>query len=317
MPLERFAIAVCGQEFCLESNVPGLIQLIREALGHLACPWTSDGCLIRIVRSTGTRVVNAAPPGGWDVLILHKDFRFWRDPQRGIVYGVIEPSSPIASAAFLRQLVLNFLSGTLLPPNICPVHGAAVGWHGKGLLIAAPSGVGKTTFTLALVQRGLCFVSDDRPLALASNKDVNLYGFSRQVKVDPEVCKFFPELERHLRQPYGGKCWLDITSIYPYALLTETPVRGVVFLQRNGTTSGWSPVHPDEAFIRLLGQGFMDYHDQRRGMAYFSIVESLVTTCPCYEFRMTTDVAHSADVFCDGLYHDGDALLRMKSRQRV
>ncbi|KHD07080.1 hypothetical protein PN36_04715 [Candidatus Thiomargarita nelsonii] len=40
-------------------------------------------------------------------------------------------------------------------------HAAALSYHGKGVIIAADSGCGKTTLTLALVRQGFKFLSDD------------------------------------------------------------------------------------------------------------------------------------------------------------
>jgi len=40
-------------------------------------------------------------------------------------------------------------------------HAAALEDHGKGVIIAADSGCGKTTLTLALVRQGFKFLSDD------------------------------------------------------------------------------------------------------------------------------------------------------------
>lgn len=42
------------------------------------------------------------------------------------------------------------------------VHATAVAWHGRGILIRGPSGGGKSTLALGLIDRGALLVGDDQ-----------------------------------------------------------------------------------------------------------------------------------------------------------
>ncbi len=49
--------------------------------------------------------------------------------------------------------------GEARPPRV--VHGTAVAWHGKGILLLGPSGSGKSDLALRLIDAGAVLVADD------------------------------------------------------------------------------------------------------------------------------------------------------------
>jgi len=71
-------------------------------------------------------------------------------------YRVEQPARlpSLAHGIIMRNIFTRIRSHLLF-------HAAALSYHGKGVIIAADSGCGKTTLTLALVRQGFKFLSDD------------------------------------------------------------------------------------------------------------------------------------------------------------
>jgi hypothetical protein len=105
------------------------------------------------------------------------------DPGRAVFYLLIVALTPI-----LQRLGLYGLHAAALVPD----------GGGDGLLIAAPSGSGKTTTTLTLVRHGWTPVSDDALLLRtgggASGQAVEALAFRRDVCLRPEAAGPFPEI---------------------------------------------------------------------------------------------------------------------------
>jgi hypothetical protein len=70
-------------------------------------------------------------------------------------------------------------------------HAAALSYHGKGVILAADSGCGKTTLTLALVRQGFKFLSDEAA-ALGLN-DGELTPYPRSLLVRMGTLKVFQQ----------------------------------------------------------------------------------------------------------------------------
>ena len=62
-------------------------------------------------------------------------------------------------------------------------HAAALSWCGKGVILAADSGCGKTTLTLALVRHGFKFLSDEVAALALKNGELVPYPRSLSVRV--------------------------------------------------------------------------------------------------------------------------------------
>ena len=61
-------------------------------------------------------------------------------------------------------------------------HAAALSWHRQGVILAADSGCGKTTLTLALVRQGFQFLSDDVAVLGLNNGELAPYPRSLLVR---------------------------------------------------------------------------------------------------------------------------------------
>jgi hypothetical protein len=127
------------------------------------------------------------------------------------------------------------------------LHAAALRIRSGGaLLLAAPSGHGKSSLALELAYRGLGFLGDDyAPLDLERRE---ILPYPRAVGIDPEGSAPIPGPFR--RQVGGagvvrlfGKCLLDVGSVLgePAVVSDPQPLRGVVLLSAHGSTRPETP----------------------------------------------------------------------------
>ena len=101
-------------------------------------------------------------------------------------YIVEQPTrlSSLAHGIILRNTLARIRSHLLF-------HAAALSYHGKGVILAADSGCGKTTLTLALVQQGFKFLSDEAA-ALGLN-DGMLTPYPRSLLLRMGTLKLFQQ----------------------------------------------------------------------------------------------------------------------------
>jgi hypothetical protein len=115
------------------------------------------------------------------------------------------------------------------------VHGASLADQDQGLIMAAPSGRGKSTLTLELLARGKNFLSDE--LALISVRDGRLQAFPRALAVDRENLKnvlsrrdekfgnFKPALQ------HEGRVMFDVEDLFPGQVTAQCLLRKIVFIE--------------------------------------------------------------------------------------
>lgn len=134
---------------------------------------------------------------------------------------------------------------------LLPVHGAAVGTGGKGVLLAAKGGGGKSTLAASCLLAGMELVSDDFLLLNTQGPVLAMPLFS-MIKINPDMKTRLP-----LGLPLiwedasrGGKQVLDASAI---PLCQELPVCAVIFLELSGRDEPViSPPPPGPVSTRLI-----------------------------------------------------------------
>ena len=160
--------------------------------------------------------------------------------------------------------------------NYFIVHGAALADQDRGLIVAAPSGMGKSTLTLELLARGKNFLSDE--LALISVRDGWLQAFPRALAVSRENLKNVlarrgeksgsskPALQ------YQGRVMFDVEDVFPGQVAAHCRLQKIVFIEpQTLTESGTSD--------SLLEIGFIDLPEGLR-QALLGIPEVIKSSNP-------------------------------------
>jgi len=119
--------------------------------------------------------------------IVHVDRCLLAQPRR-LVLGVLEP------------LTLFLLGGL----DRVPLHAACVSRGDVGIVLAGPSGVGKSTLVMAAARRGYTPVADD-PVYVQVEPALRVWGRRPNIHLRPDVVTHFPELAdvRPTRMPNG------------------------------------------------------------------------------------------------------------------
>jgi hypothetical protein len=150
----------------------------------------------------------------------------------------------------LFMFLFNYLFN--LTENYFLVHGAALAEQDRGLIVAAPSGMGKSTLTLELLARGKNFLSDE--LALISIRDGRLQAFPRALAVGREDLEivlsrrgekfgnFKPAFE------HDGRVMFDVEDLFPGQMAEECRLHKIIFIEP-------APLTGSEASGRLLEIG--------------------------------------------------------------
>jgi hypothetical protein len=94
-------------------------------------------------------------------------------------------------SALLIPITIGILGATV---GVVPLHCACLERNGEGLLIAGDSGVGKSTLTAALTQRGFALIADDWTYFSKEQSTVVAHGLFSPIKLLPDAVQFFREL---------------------------------------------------------------------------------------------------------------------------
>lgn len=168
------------------------------------------------------------------------------------------------------------------------IHAGALNFGGKGILLLADSGGGKSTTTLALVKGGAKFLCDD--IALLSNNDgkAKLQGIRELVKVTRKTIGFFPELARYQDHLDSGspKVAFPVEELFGEACVSDAcNLSSIFILQLTQQGPQIDTVSASEAFPLLLRAQHI-YAKQAIDRRAVDILHQIVDTIPV--FRLGT-----------------------------
>ena len=205
------------------------------------------------------------------------------DLDAGFAYGWV--SSAVAGQSdWLRRRFLDTLVFSCLSQSrLTPVHAACVSRNGRGLLLCAPSGTGKTTLAYACAHHGWTYLGDDAVYLLRDSPEPVILGKPHSLCFVDSAVGLFPELRGRptVRDPNGElRIELHTPELAGFAIADQCFVHRVVFLERTaGGSAGLSAVPREEALRRLLADlpRFQErvFDEHRRSM------EMLVESGPC------------------------------------
>ncbi|NQT91634.1 MAG: hypothetical protein HQ559_02650 [Lentisphaerae bacterium] len=112
------------------------------------------------------------------------------------------------------------------------IHGAALDIDGRGVVLTASSGLGKTTLCLELVRQGAGFLSDE--IAAVPIAGGPLHAFPRAVGIREKTFDLLgldpPENEATIPESCGFKQFLDVQAAFCQSPPGNVPLSAVVFL---------------------------------------------------------------------------------------
>jgi hypothetical protein len=214
----RCMLWILGIATSFETNSRHVIGIVDEAFG--ACreigeqPFPErDDCLrVRIIVRPGREHVD---PGDGQVPVTHACPDATRliahspgsmavsDPTRGeaVLYA---STGLVAHRDRFRTAMLEAMTFSLLSHfDRHPLHAAAVGRSGSAVLLAAPSGTGKSTLAYVAHRAGLDVLSEDH-VWIQREPVLRVWGWPGSVRLTAGAVAHFPEVER-----LGARSFVD------------------------------------------------------------------------------------------------------------
>jgi hypothetical protein len=194
---------------------------------------------------------------------------------------VVPPQSPDGAAASLVTSVTRLALDE--DPLRLHLHCAAMSSDGRGLLISASSGTGKTTLAAALARKGWSYLSDEMVALDGTSKCVS--GFAKPMVIKPSGRELAGELEL-ARVSFGldeGLWWHIPAGAIPAPVTQEISPTLIVILHRTPDGSTYAPpvatpLHPADVVVALMEQT-MD--SQRFGSEAVFVLARLASRCRC------------------------------------
>ncbi len=179
--------------------------------------------------------------------------------------------------------------------DLLHMHGAALATPDASLLLPGTSGIGKTTFALALALRGLRLLSDD--VVLIHTDTWQVEPFPRSFHIHDDT---FPRLAplglRYTLEDHIG-AYLCSSVLGPWDRTPGPPLRYVLFphLDPAGPLA-LEPITVAEAALEL-----MRYSKNLRRFPRFGLdlVPRLLERVECYVLRRNDDLGAAADLVLD------------------
>jgi len=232
---------------------------------------------------------------------VHADYgsdgSVWFDLKARAVSGILSEDL-LSDAGVFRRTVLAVIAGVLAPAlDVVGLHAGCVARDGKAVLLAAASGVGKSTLTLALALRGWSLLSDDWTFVAESPTGLRAWGMLTALKLLPDAVRYFPGLSALSPAPaLNGEMSFEIDpwSFFRVGRTVDASPASIVLLERgpaagSGARSQVSRSDPEEMQTAL----FKEIEGQPAGISHRDDFQSelIQSICelPGFKVRMNGD----------------------------
>ena len=257
MPSEtvRMQLSVMGRRVIVEAPDPLLLAAVAQAYAVWLGAPAVEGRPIQIALETAAEKDLQGPAevtvDGPRLALSGPGVEGWADAGSLEAFCRVPASLGTRPAELATEVVDTLLLFLLTRSGRIPLHAAGVMVGGTAVVLAGPSGTGKSTLSLAAMQRGLRILSDDT-VYIQLQPSLRIWGFPRPLHVFPADAPRFTAGTR-LRQ---GK----LKAVVPLAADASLPVadRAVLVLLERGSAVGLRPAAREEALRALsrLEPGF-------------------------------------------------------------
>ncbi|HLW36994.1 MAG TPA: hypothetical protein VKR99_01060 [Candidatus Eremiobacteraceae bacterium] len=172
-------------------------------------------------------------------------------------------------------------------PEWCSLYGAALCIGGRGVVLSAQSGIGKTTLALELMARGAGFYSDE--FVFIRKSDGFVSGLPRALMIRERTCNVFRDERLRTacaaatpRSPHGDKVWdnIDPGAVFGEGVFAKpAPLAAAVVLERPSASKGSC----ERISAALAATEFTKrLNVDAEGFARLTTAARLLTAIPCY-----------------------------------
>jgi hypothetical protein len=173
------------------------------------------------------------------------------------------------------------------------VHAGLVAMEDKGILLAGPAGVGKSTAAVTCLLGGFTYLSDDL-IGVESLPDGSFRGHSiyNSTYFEEDHLKRFPQLAPHAiksRHAVDDKSLIILSSVLPSRIGRTTPIRAVVLSELGRSVqSTFRSASPAKALMALAPPTLAI--NRELGPSGFEKLARLVESVPCFHLMSGSDL---------------------------
>ncbi len=255
---------------------PWMRDALHGLLKQYDAPWPAPDASVQVTVGNGTASGHGSSPAGTYLRSQHlrvdrhgshlfsastlgvwMDYDFSAGRARLVVPADADRQTLVEETE--QQLVL-LLARAWAQRGWTPLHAGSLIPRGdtRGVLLCAPSGVGKTTLIAALLRRGWRTLGDDKILLRREGQAVAARALARRFHLHPSTARWFPETGDFSAWPHYSR-WTDkrvvpIDGLWPDRLLDSAWPAAVVQLQRAETGLAIEPLDPMATLNALLRQ---------------------------------------------------------------
>jgi len=331
-----YCLRIAGYTVRIAFAGPALVAPLMSALAHLAIPDVARPDLTLCLwdgLSTGFQ-----PPRPWtaDDVDLRGEVRPLSNEQilttiqRDVnALSVLDQSGALgfywidgacSLRAYERAAPLKvLLHWWLRTRGLSMIHAGAVGLHDGAVLIVGKTGAGKSTTTLACLDAGMRYLSDDRCL-LGLGVEPQAYCIYNTAKLHHAQMARFPNLRSSVTNPQESgpqesglqesseeKALLYVHAFAPQQLAYQLPIRAILLAKIAGTTAtSLAPVSRMQV-LRDFSTSTLVYQPDA-AQTEVAMMAELVRRVPCYQINLGSKLAGIPSVVAEAIQRAEDAL---------
>ena len=272
-------------------NLKLMLSPIASSFDERLCIWQDDlsEIMIECMVPEDQRLVHFQQTADYHLYLPGSNRRFsMRDDSGHTTYICYERGSATpetcATKPFTNELQWWLWDHYLL------IHGAAVGSGGKGALIIAPSGGGKSTLSLAALQLGMDFAGEDFVLVPREGEPV-AHALFPTGNLLPDTMDLFPSLAENalIYMERKGKFVVDL-SAYENEFKNRIPLDVLVYpVVCNESTPSIVPSHSTQRFMMATASAAKQVKSRANLAESMRAIVARLKGIPAYEMRLASD----------------------------
>lgn len=254
--LHHFALRICDRHFLIQSEDEEVVSFVRAGFGSMLVDPSPPLPVVRRYR------IGRASSGS--------GFRFATNDD--------EPELLEDAGELLFRLDKDItISLQLQRADLFFLHAAVVALGDRAVVLSAPSGTGKSTLALALLEDGFDYLSDELAPIDVQRLAVHPFPHALCLKSPPPAPYCLPT--RTLRT--GERYHLPADSLRGGARTQSLPVAAFIFLRRGSrTTAAYRPITRGTAIAHLMSNALNSLAHPAAGL---DVAAMLSQAAPCFE----------------------------------
>lgn len=258
-------LPVLGVPVRFEANSPDLVAAVHRSFGAWAAlaerPELCSAARVRVrlylhdgeEDTTDAPTVHYRLPDPDRLILFTRGSVGVADANQREAFAFVTPTLLAARHQFEYGVVEALTLVLVSAADRYPVHAAAVARGGPAVLLAGPSGVGKSTLAYAAHRTGLRVLGEDVAY-VELGPGLRLWGVPGRLHLAPESAAHFPELAGTRPTPLANGKTKVVVSFDPAASehLPATGTVGVCLLERGSGSAQLEPLPPADIAASLL-----------------------------------------------------------------